>query len=196
MEFRSAIPMRIAKLGYMLLSVFFCGLGIFFIVKPEISITTIGIIIGSALIVFGGVKLVGYFSKDLYRLAFQFDLQFGILLIVLGLITLIKPDETMTLMCIMFGIAIFTDSLFKITIALQSKKFGIKQWPLVFVLSLLTAVVGLLLIFRPLDSAHAIMVLFGVSLLVEGILSFCVAVTTVKVVKDQKRDNTDTFFGG
>ena len=81
MEFRSAIPMRIAKLGYMLLSVFFCGLGVYFIVKPENSVTTIGLIIGIALIVFGGVKLVGYFSRDLYRLAFQFDLQFGILVV-------------------------------------------------------------------------------------------------------------------
>ena len=77
MKMRSVIPMRIAKIGYIVTSVLFCIVGILFIAKPEISTRMIGIGIGVATIVFGIVKLIGYFSKDLYRLAFQFDLEFG-----------------------------------------------------------------------------------------------------------------------
>ena len=35
------------------------------------------------MLLFGFIKMIGYFSKDLYRLAFQFDLASGILLMAL-----------------------------------------------------------------------------------------------------------------
>ena len=95
MKMRSVTPMRIAKIGYIVMSVMFCIAGALFIALPDISITMIGISMGIAMIVFGIVKLVGYFSRDLFRLAFQFDLELGILLLVLGLIVLIRPDDLM-----------------------------------------------------------------------------------------------------
>ena len=53
----------------------------------------LGILVGCMMIGFGAVKLMGYFSRDLYRLAFQFDLAYGILLIVLGLIVLVRRAD-------------------------------------------------------------------------------------------------------
>lgn len=91
MKMRSVAPMKIAKIGYIVVSVLFCIAGILFIALPEISTKIVGIEIGIAAIVFGIVKLIGYFSKDLYRLAFQFDLEFGILMVVLGTIVLFHP---------------------------------------------------------------------------------------------------------
>ena len=96
MKMRSVAPMRIAKTGYMVMSVVFCVVGILFIAKPDISITIIGISMGIAMIVFGIVKLVGYFSRDLFRLAFQFDLELGILLIVLNCKCAQLPEECAT----------------------------------------------------------------------------------------------------
>ena len=68
MKMRSVAPMKIAKIGYIVVSVLFCIAGILFIALPEISTKIVGIEIGIAAIVFGIVKLIGYFSKDLYRL--------------------------------------------------------------------------------------------------------------------------------
>ena len=36
------------------------------------------------LIVYGLIKILGYFSRDIYCLAFQFDLAFGVLLAAVG----------------------------------------------------------------------------------------------------------------
>ena len=84
MKMRCVTPMWIAKVGYIVMSLVFCGVGAAFILRPEPSMAVIGRALGIALVVFGGVKLVGYFSGDLFRLAFQYDLAFGILLIALG----------------------------------------------------------------------------------------------------------------
>lgn len=188
MKMRSVTPMRIAKIGYIVMSVMFCIAGALFIALPDISITMIGISMGIAMIVFGIVKLVGYFSRDLFRLAFQFDLELGILLLVLGLIVLIRPDNLMTFICIALGISILTDGLFKVQIALDSKRFGIKSWWVILALAVVTGTIGVFLIFRSAKSAQFLTVLLGVSILAEGILNLYTVISTVLIIKHQQPD--------
>ena len=188
MKMRSVTPMRIAKIGYIVMSVMFCIAGALFIALPDISITMIGISMGIAMIVFGIVKLVGYFSRDLFRLAFQFDLELGILLLVLGLIVLIRPDDLMTFICIALGISILTDRLFKVQIALDSKRFGIKSWWVILALAVVAGTIGVFLIFRSAKSAQFLTVLLGVSILAEGILNLYTVISTVLIIKHQQPD--------
>lgn len=188
MKMRSVTPMRIAKIGYIVMSVMFCIAGALFIALPDISITMIGVSMGIAMIVFGIVKLVGYFSRDLFRLAFQFDLELGILLLVLGLIVLIRPDDLMTFMCIALGISILTDGLFKVQIALDSKRFGIKSWWVILALAVVAGTIGVFLIFRSAKSAQFLTVLLGVSILAEGILNLYTVISTVLIIKHQQPD--------
>lgn len=188
MKMRSVTPMRIAKIGYIVMSVMFCVAGALFIALPDISITMIGISMGIAMIVFGIVKLVGYFSRDLFRLAFQFDLELGILLLVLGLIVLIRPDDLMTFICIALGISILTDGLFKVQIALDSKRFGIKSWWVILALAVVAGTIGVFLIFRSAKSAQFLTVLLGVSILAEGILNLYTVISTVLIIKHQQPD--------
>lgn len=188
MKLRSVVPMRIAKVGYIILSIVFCIIGALLVALPELYLLLIGRTLGIAMIIFGGIKLVGYFSKDLYRLAFQYDMEFGILLVVLGLIILIKPLNVINLIFSALGIAILADGLFKVQIAVDSKQFGISRWWLILSLAILTAMVGLLLVFLSTENAKILTVLLGISLLAEGILNFCVAVITVKIIKHQQPD--------
>ena len=75
------------------------------IAVPEFSSEVIGIFCGIILILFGIVRLIGFFSKDLYRLAFQYDLAFGILMVTLGIIILVHPGSLMNFLCIVLGIS-------------------------------------------------------------------------------------------
>ena len=188
MKNRCSIPMWVAKAGYIVMSLVFCGAGVLFIVKPELSAMVISRALGAAMIVFGLIKLVGYFSKDLFRLAFQYDLGFGLLLIALGILALAKPAGALDFIFIALGVAILTDGLFKLQIAVDSKRFGISTWWLTLVLAVITGVVGLALVFRPWDSARLLTTLLGAALLAEGILNLCVAVSTVKIVDHQRPD--------
>lgn len=188
MKNRCTVPMWVAKAGYIVMSLVFCGAGVLFIVKPELSAMVISRALGAAMIVFGLIKLVGYFSKDLFRLAFQYDLGFGLLLIALGILVLAKPAGVLDFIFVALGIAILADGLFKVQIAVDSKRFGISTWWLTLVLAMVTGVVGLALVFRPWDSARLLTTLLGAALLAEGILNLCVAVSTVKIVDHQRPD--------
>ncbi len=187
----SVVPMRIAKNGYIVLSALFIAFGIIFAAWSELPDSVIRFAGGTALVIFGAVKLVGYFSKDLYRLAFQYDLQFGILLIVLGAIVIVKSTNIMTFMCIALGIVILLDALFRIRVAFDAKHFGIGLWWGIFGLAIITGAAGLLLAFRPLEISEAIRVYFSIALIASGVLNLFVVLTTVKIIRNQKSDTVD-----
>ena len=180
--------MNTAKFGCAASSVLFCIFGILLMIFPGISISLIGTLVGCSMIVFGIFKIIGYFSKDLFRLAFQYDLAFGILLAVLGVIVLIKPGEMLNLLCITLGIAILADGLFKIQIAVDSKAFGIGKWWLIFISAILTGCIGLILIFRPAETTVVAMTLLGAALLLDGIMSLITVLSTVKIIRHQQPD--------
>lgn len=191
---RSIGPMKAAKIGYITVSVLLCILGLVFMFMPNVSATAIGIACGTMLIVFGIIRLVGYFSKDLFRLAFQYDLAFGILSIFLGILILLKPDNFFNFISIALGLSIFADGLFKIQIAFDSKEFGIKQWWLIFIEALVAGALGLILVFRPTESSAVLTVLLGVTVLAEGILNLSTVLAAVKIVKNQRPDVIETEY--
>lgn len=191
MRMRSTVPTRIAKYGYIIVSAIFCLVGLGMIIFPSPSAEAIGTFFGIAMMVFGVVKLIGYFSKDLFRLAFQYDLQFGVLFVVLGLITLIKPGNVVHFICTALGICILTDCLFKLKIAIEAKNFGIREWWLTFALAILTGFTGMVLIFHPSEVMKIVMILLGTALLTEGILNISVAISWVKIIKHQLPDVID-----
>lgn len=191
---RATFPMRVAKIGYIIMSAMMCLLGMILIIFPDFSVSLLGILCGSILIVFGFIRLVGYFSKDLYRLAFQYDLVFGTLMIVIGIVALVRPEGLLNFVCIALGISIMTDSMFKIQIAIDSKRFGIKEWWLIFGTAIIAGVFGLILIFRPAEGSSLLTIFFGIALLSEGILNISTALTTVKIIENQMPDNIDSYY--
>lgn len=77
--------LRRAKIAYGAISLAMLVLGVVLILYPDVSALVVCNIIGCVLAAFGIVKLVGYFSRDLYRLAFQFDLALGVSSLVMGI---------------------------------------------------------------------------------------------------------------
>lgn len=194
MKMRSTASMRVAKIGYIVMSVVFCAVGLMFIIRSDVSAAFLGYLLGISMVVFGAIKIVGYFSKDLFRLAFQYDLEFGVILIVLGVIVLAKPLDVLNFVFIATGIATLADSLFRIRIAMDAKRFGIESWWMILAIAVATGAIGIILIVRPWESAGVLTVLLGISLLAEGLLNLCVAISTVKIVKNQYPDVIEAEF--
>ena len=72
---------------------------------------------GVFLIVYGVTKLSGYFAKDLFQLAFQFDLALGIVSIVLGIIIIEKSEYIIEILSTAIGIFMLVDAALKIQTA-------------------------------------------------------------------------------
>ena len=167
--------LKIAKNGYIIMSLLFVILGICLIIWPDCSLKLFCTLIGIMLIAYGCIKIVGYFSKDYYCLAFQFDLAFGILLIAVGAIIIARREQVVNLIFAIFGILTLADALFKIQMSMDAKRFGLSLWWRILVVAVLTGILGVLLLIRPF----------------EGILNLCVAIYTIKILENRRPDIID-----
>ncbi len=108
--------LKLAKNGYIIMSVLFMVLGACLIIWPDCSMAVFCTAVGIMLIVYGLIKILGYFSRDIYCLAFQFDLAFGGLMAAVGVIIIVRRNLVVNLIFGIFGVLILADALFKIQV--------------------------------------------------------------------------------
>lgn len=174
-----------AKWCYIMISIIFISLGICFIIWPQTSTITFCHVIGSAMLLYSAVKIIGYFAKDSYALAFQFDLALGIFTFIFGLILLSHPQNIINLLPVVIGLFIMIDGVFKFQIAFDAKRFGLDRWWLIFLLSIVAIGCGVFLVFKPFESISALMVIMGITIIIDGIQNLNVAIYTIRVVKSK-----------
>ena len=191
---RSIKPILAAKTCSIVVSTLFCLLGLLLLIYPDVSVSIVGIAAAIMLIGFGVTKLTGFFSRDLYRLAFQYDLASGILLVALGALLLMSPDHAMSFLCLVLGIAVTVDGWFKVQMALDARRFGLRSWGLILAFALLTGAIGGLLAARPAESVGTLTILLGLSVLFEGLMNLCVALFAVKVIRKEQPEVVETWF--
>ena len=177
--------LKLAKNGYIVMSILFMILGICLIIWPDCSMAVFCTAVGIMLIAYGCIKIIGY------CLAFQFDLAFGVLMAAVGVIIIVRRNLVVNLIFGIFGVLILADALFKIQMSIDAKKFGLSLWWRILLMAILTGVLGVLLLIRPFEAAEVMMILVGVSVLFEGILNLCVVIYTVKIIKNQRQDIID-----
>ncbi len=177
-----------AKSAYIAVSVIMVILGAVLMLNPGLSMLTLCYLIGGLMVIFGITRLVGYFSKDLFRLAFQFDLALGIFCMLAGIVILVHPNNIMKLLPVIIGLFVTIDGVFKMQTAIDSKRFGLKRWYAILVLAAVTCVFGLLLIIDPFAGGKALMILFGATMMIDGIQNLCVVLYTVKTVGGIRKD--------
>lgn len=122
--------------------------GIFLLAWPAIVTTVSRYLIGSCFIVLGLARLLGYFSNDLYRLAFQYDLGLGGFCAVFGIWMLATPDNALILSLLPYtiGIYVLIDSLLKLQTAFDARAFGMKHWIGLLISAALLAAFSIVLI--------------------------------------------------
>lgn len=176
----TAKTVRFAKIGYILVSAVFCVTGIFLLFYRKVSAAALTNACGGLLLVCGAVKLTGYFSKDIYQLAFQFDFAMGLFAAVIGLFMLVKEGGSPHRFEQLFGILMLTDGLLKLQTAVDAKKFGIRPWWLIGSLALLASIAGVWLVFYPAVHEENMALAAGIAFLLDGALNLSIAVCAVK----------------
>ena len=187
--------LKLVKNIYIVMSLLFCVLGIFLMARPKSSVKMLCVLMGIMLILYGAIKISGYFTRDAFCLAFQFDLAFGILLMAVGVILIARKNFAVDLIFSVFGssefifnvfgILILADALFKIQMSVDAKRFGLALWWQILLIALVTGVIGVLVFIRPFEAAAMMMVLVGFSILLEGILNLWVGILTIKIIKSR-----------
>ena len=153
------------KWSYVVLSVMFLLLGIYLVVNPETSLIMICRILGAAMAVFGVMKIVLYFIREVEGVDIRFDFAVGLFCIILG---------------------VLMDSVFKLQVAVDSRRMGAHSWWVTLVCTVVCLVLGILLVFNPFDGKQVLTIMMGVSLIVDGVQNLCTVVYAAVFVKDVK----------
>ena len=137
--------LKAIKNSYSILTICLILVGAVLLIWPHMALGAICKMCGIFLIIFGLVKLTGYFSKDIFQLAFQYDLGLGIASIIFGLIMVIRSWATIQLFSICIGIFLLIDAALKMQTAFESKKFGFRYWWVTLLIAINVCILGILL---------------------------------------------------
>lgn len=173
---------RLAKMGYLAISIIFYIAGAAYIILPEVSPLTLCILGGIVLIAYGIIKIIGYFSKDMYCLAFQYDFACGLFLIVFGIIALTCSQRLIPHLSVGLGGLILLDSLLTVQMSKDAKRFGLETWHIILAAAVITGILGSLVIIHPFQTPLGEHIITGCALLAQGFKSHCVVHLTVKTM--------------
>lgn len=171
--------LSVARNGYNAVSIVFCLAALWLLLFPDLPSPAVCVLSGAALIVYGIIKIVGYFSEDLFCLAFRYDLAFGLFLAAMGTLVLIKRAAAASYLAPGVGWVILLDCFFKIQMSQEAKKFGLERWGVITLLAVITGSTGVLLILGLFHQTH-LRILAASALLAEGIMNRCVIKFAVK----------------
>lgn len=148
----------------------FVILGLFLFIRPDATITTISYIIGIILLMLGVVSIIRYFRSDYGINALDFDLVYGVLVIIAGLYLIFNPVMLATIFPIILGIWIIINSVTKFQYALVLKKIEKSDWKYTLLISFLTFMWGVILLINPLKSVLLITQVIGIFIIIYAVL--------------------------
>lgn len=172
--------LRGVKWTYLLFAALWFLAGLALLIWPRFSSSLVCYVLGILCALYGVVKLFGYFSKDPYRLAFQFDLALGLLCIVLGGVLLFFSKAVLSLLPVIVGVFTVVSGVFRLQTAFEARRFGLKKWWGLLILSLAVMAAGVVLIVRPFGTAMLAFRFMGLAMLVNGVQDVTATAYTVK----------------
>ncbi len=176
--------MKKALLVYITLAFVFIVLGICLLAWPHTSLRVICYAFGAALLILGIIRLSQFIkNKENDRsISFQFNLILGVFFIIVGALLVIFPSIIMPILPVLIGIIIAADGIYKIKVALDARSFGHEKWGLIVVVSLFTIVFGFSLIINSGEVTTALIMLIGISLLIDGAQNLITIISTFKLM--------------
>ena len=169
--------------AYFTFAFVFVVLGICFLAWPQTSMMTVCYILGAVTLAWGLVKISGFKS-----FSFQFSLIIGIFLTIAGALLIVFPRFILPVIPIIMGIMLTADGIHKLKVGFDAKAMGHGKWWLIEILAVITAVFGFCLIINNSAAVTAIIVLLGVSLLIDGVQNIIVIVSTFKLMSQMNAE--------
>ena len=144
-------------------------LGLVLVFRPGLSMRIVCTAVGAVLIVSGIMRMADYFTARDGSLYSQASLIFGIVLAVVGVWIVIKPDKVMAIIPIIVGIVIAIHGLHNLQQAARLWRDQYEKWWEALILGVLTVGFGVLLVCRPFAAIDTVVMLIGFFLIYDGI---------------------------
>ena len=166
----------------LLTSVLFIAMGIAMFIFTNVKLETLSLVIAGIFIFNGACNMIDDYK--VFKPFYFFDgFTSGLLSVILSIIIVSNPDYVNILLPMMVGLWFIINSTFKLRMALALKDSNNTYWPITYILSLLTIICGLCLIFNPEIAALSMVKVLGALTIVYSICDIIDVVIFKKNIK-------------
>lgn len=164
-------------------SVLLLALALFLIINPIGSINTFIIIFGIILIMDGIIHIVDYCITDKSARIMSLGLVEGILSIVAGIAIILGSNEIIEIFPILLAIWIMIKSIFQFQNAINLKTIPDSGWGWLLSLSILTFVLGLIIIINPFSATVVATRTAGIMVAISEIINIVESIVILAKIK-------------
>ena len=153
-------------------------IGLLFILTPQTSADVICYVAGILLLASGIAAVVSYLASG--RLFGSYALVSGIVLLVCGVFCLLRPEIIQGLLTVLFGVFLVIDGMMTLQDGVDCARARLAGWWVPVLLGAVTIALGCVVLFGKFDS---IMLLAGISLIVDGVFDLIVTFAFSKRIR-------------
>ena len=153
-------------------------LGLLFILTPQTSADVICYVAGILLLASGIAAVISYLASG--RLFGSYALVSGIVLLVCGVFCLLRPEIIQGLLTVLFGVFLVIDGMMTLQDGVDCARARLAGWWVPVLLGAATTALGCVVLFGKVDS---IMLLAGISLIVDGVFDLIVTFAFSKRIR-------------
>ncbi len=164
-----------------LISLALIVLSIFLIIDPTTSFNAITIIIGIIVGITGLVELITYFTSPQEIKAFSFKLIIGVITTILGIVIIINAQTINTILTWVIGAWIIIESIIKLQIAFNIKGISNTSWKAIVIISIITFIIGLIIILNPFATLITVGKVCGIMLLISELMNIIESIFILKL---------------
>lgn len=141
-------------------------IGVAIICNADAIMQFVAYILGIIFVLFGVVKLINYFAaKGTYDF-YNYEMIFGILAIILGIIAIVYRNTIADIFRILIGVWILYSGLIRLGLVTKLKALNVTDWKISLIVAIGILICGLYVIF----SASAIGLAVGITILIYSIM--------------------------
>lgn len=154
---------------------------LFLIFNPEFILGLLVASFGAIILIIGILKIVAYFRSPKEFQVFSLELIQGIVFSIIGFIFILKQDLVISLFPFVISIWVIMQSIVKLQIAFNIKATGASSWKMLMILSIITLIMGIIIICNTFLFAKLATILCGIFLLISEIINIIDSIFIMKL---------------
>lgn len=167
----------------LLTSLFLIALGLLLIFQTDAVIYSISYIIGGILIALGVLAIIKFIQGTNNEQKRELDIVYGIVTVILGIIVIKNPEAIASIIPIILGISIIISSATKLQYAFELKANGNNLWKTTMILSIISTLCGIILLFNPFKALTSFTQVVGIFIVIYAVLDMVSTFTIKRNVK-------------
>ena len=163
-----------------LMSIIFALIGIFMIVKTDSATKIISYVIGGIFIGIGLIRVIDYWLLKEHDEFYNYDLFYGIVAIIVGIVTICCSNLIESIFRIVIGIWIIYSGMIRLSLSLKLHKANLSIWTASLILSIIIIIGGIYMLLQN----GALVLTVGIVILVYAISDLIESIIFMKYVNE------------